>query len=161
MPVPLDFLTARDDSTASWERSDPAHAVIRQHDADAFDVELPDGDRHRVHLHREHGAYVGRCDCKGWQYRDVETSPCAHLCAVRRAAWCAQKLGRDAPGRRDTTGDLVTIDDVDDLDDDPDPEPADHGDLGAAMADDRLRADGGERVEPPANYGPEPRWTGR
>ncbi|WP_254761857.1 hypothetical protein [Natrinema marinum] len=44
---------------------------------------LRDGeDVHYCALGLEDDEYIGRCDCKGWQYHDV---PCAYLCALRKA----------------------------------------------------------------------------
>lgn len=79
---PLDFLAERDDQTRSWQRGDPDEALIESLNRFGWLVTLPDGDAHRCALAREHGAYVGWCDCNGYQYHD---GPCAHLCALRKA----------------------------------------------------------------------------
>ncbi|MGB9987300.1 hypothetical protein [Salarchaeum japonicum] len=151
--IPLDFISERDDETESWTRSDPLHAVIRPHNGATWDVKLPGGDWHEVHIRRERGAWSGTCDCKGWEYRDSHRSPCAHLCALRRAHWTAENQPTD-PAGRDTYGNHVHIPDAGDDLDDTDP---------TASA---ARADGGRIVEPepverPADLQMEPRWTGR
>lgn len=152
--TPLDFLTERDDHTDSWTRSDPADALIEPLNRYGWKVTLPGGSAHRLALAREHGAWVGWCDCKGYQYGD-DGSPCAHLCAVRRAHWTAQELPND-PARLDTTGEPVHVPTVDALEDDDEDEEID------APAPDEARADGGRPIiERPRDLRTEPRWTGR
>lgn len=82
--TPLDFYAERDAETDSWERSHPDRALIEPVRLNCWRVMLPGGETHVVELERENGAYTGECDCKGWD-RDDDASPCAHLCAVRRA----------------------------------------------------------------------------
>lgn len=147
--APLDFLTERDDRTGSWERSDPLHAVIRPHSGDRYDVKLPDGDYHDVRLHRENGAWFGTCDCKGYEYGD-DRSPCAHLCSLRRAHWCAENQPSD-PAATDLYGNLVHVPSLEEIDDQRDTDPAPEA-----------RADGGrEPIKRPSDLQTEPRWTGR
>jgi hypothetical protein len=83
--TPLDFAGARDDGSESWHRAEPARALLEQSGWNRWLVLLPDGEEaHEVRLERDHGAYVGQCDCKGFAYHD---GPCAHLCTVRKAAF--------------------------------------------------------------------------
>ena len=104
MTEPLDFQSKRDAESESWERADATAALIETVAWDCWRVLLPDGDEsHECHLHRDHGAFVGSCDCEGFQYHD---GPCAHLCAVRKAAF-----GQVA----DTRGEPVRIHDLDDV----------------------------------------------
>jgi hypothetical protein len=84
-------------------------------------VLLPEGSTHKVRAERDHGAVVGRCDCRGFEFTD-ESVPCAHLCAVRMAA---------AIDATDTRGRPVAILDADE-------QRAQH-----AVEADRARADGG------------------
>ncbi|GAA0648642.1 SWIM zinc finger family protein [Salarchaeum japonicum] len=148
MKRPLDFERERDHETDSWARSDPLHAVIRPRLGDTYDVKLPNGEYHDVRLHRDHGAWLGTCDCKGYEYND---GPCAHLCALRRAHWTAEHQPSD-PAGLDIHGNHVHIPETtDDPNDQPDATP-------------EARADGGcvvEHVERPADLRTEPRWTGR
>jgi len=141
----LDFLTERDDHTQSWSRSDPLHAVLRPTAGDTYEVKLPDGAFHQVRLQRDHGAWTGTCDCKGFEYND---GPCAHLCALRRAYWTAEHQPSD-PAGRDIYGTHVHVPVVED----------------DQHAQPEARADGGhdvvEHVERPADLRTEPRWTGR
>lgn len=82
---PLDFLEQRDDETASWERARPSDALIEPFGRFGYRVTLRDGEEvHYCALGLEDGEYIGRCDCKGWKYHD---GPCAHLCALRKAAF--------------------------------------------------------------------------
>lgn len=82
----LDFRTEADERTTSWERADPRAALVERVDPITFRVMLQDGaSSHTVNYARERGAYVGACDCKGWDYREREDSPCAHLCVLRKA----------------------------------------------------------------------------
>jgi len=82
----LDFQREADEKTTSWGRADPRAALVEKVDEITFRVMLPGGtEYHRVNYSRERGAYVGWCDCKGFEYRDSEDSPCAHLCTLRKA----------------------------------------------------------------------------
>lgn len=81
----LDFEAERDDETTSWERADGLAALIERASTYGWRVSLPDGgDTHSVALADESGAYVGWCDCKGYEYN---VGPCAHLCSLRKAAY--------------------------------------------------------------------------
>lgn len=82
----LDFPREAEENSTSWERAHPRRALVERKDAITFEVMLQDGaTTHTVNYARERGAYVGGCDCKGWDYRDREDSPCAHLCVLRKA----------------------------------------------------------------------------
>ena len=82
----LDFKREAREETTSWQRANPRKALVERTDAVTFRVMLQDGDSsHTVQYTRERGAYCGYCDCKGWDYRDREDSPCAHLCVLRKA----------------------------------------------------------------------------
>ncbi|APW99415.1 hypothetical protein CHINAEXTREME_17285 [Halobiforma lacisalsi AJ5] len=79
----VDFLEERDGETESWTRADPREALIESFGRFGYKVTLRDGeDVHYCALGIDDGEYVGRCDCKGWQYHD---GPCAHLCTLRKA----------------------------------------------------------------------------
>ncbi len=79
----IDFLEERDDETRSWTRAHPDHALIEAFGRFGYKVTLRDGeDVHFCALGIENGEYIGRCDCKGWQYHD---GLCAHLCTLRKA----------------------------------------------------------------------------
>lgn len=80
----LDFLGERAAATTSWERADPQQALIEQDTLSVqYTVCLHGGNAHTVQLWRRGIQWVGRCDCDGFRYHD---GPCAHLCAVWRAA---------------------------------------------------------------------------
>ncbi|MCU4926668.1 hypothetical protein OB905_11855 [Halobacteria archaeon AArc-dxtr1] len=80
---PLDFLEQRDTNTDSWIRAHPADALLEKFGRYGYKVTLRGGaDVHYCALGIENGEYIGRCDCKGWQYHD---GPCAHLCTLRKA----------------------------------------------------------------------------
>jgi len=89
---PLDFQGQRERETGSWRRACEEPALIERVAWDRWLVMFRDGeDTHLVRLHRDHGAYLGHCevhgtgeDCPGFAYHD---GPCAHLCAIRRAAF--------------------------------------------------------------------------
>lgn len=84
MTQPLNFRAER--GSTSWDRADPRHALIEETDAPGgYTVTLSGGNAHRVAYEKRDGAYRGRCDCKGWEYRDDPHSPCAHLCTLRKA----------------------------------------------------------------------------
>ncbi|MFC7069478.1 SWIM zinc finger family protein [Halobaculum lipolyticum] len=81
----LDFEAERDDATTSWERADGLAALIERASTYGWLVTLPGGtDAHSVALADESGAFVGWCDCKGYEFN---VGPCAHLCALRQAAY--------------------------------------------------------------------------
>ena len=104
MTEPLEFRSKLKAESESWERADATRALIETVAWDRWRVTLPDGDDvHECRLHRDHGAFIGECDCEGFQYHD---GPCAHLCAVRKAAF-----GRVV----DTRGRPVTIHDIEDV----------------------------------------------
>jgi hypothetical protein len=83
MPEPLDFHAKREAGSDSWDRADPRSALLERQRWDTWLVTLRGGEAHEVRLRRESGAYVGRCDCAGFEHHD---GPCAHLCTVRKAA---------------------------------------------------------------------------
>ncbi|QCS43420.1 SWIM zinc finger family protein [Natrinema versiforme] len=81
----IDFLEERDADTESWARADPREALIESFGRFGYKVTLRDGESvHYCALGLEDGEYIGRCDCKGWEYHD---GPCAHLCTLRKAAF--------------------------------------------------------------------------
>jgi hypothetical protein len=122
MPEPLDFRAERDARTASWERAAPSEALIERTAWNEWRVLLPDGDDvHEVRLERDHGAFGGECDCKGWEFRDDPESPCAHLCTLRQA-----EFGHD----HDARGNRIRVLDATEE---------------RAQSVDRARADGGLR----------------
>jgi len=94
----LDFRAERDRETESWERADPSKALIEHTSRFAYWVMLKGGDAHLVALAHEEDRYVGRCDCRGFEYHD---GPCAHLCTLRKAEFI----------------DAVDVEHVDSLDD--------------------------------------------
>ena len=81
----LDFRHAADQRTTSWERADPTKALIEKSSSTKYLVTLPGGSAHECHYGTERGGRVGYCDCKGWEFRDDDSSPCAHLCVLRKA----------------------------------------------------------------------------
>lgn len=79
----IDFLEERDSGTESWTRADPREALIESFGRFGYKVTLRDGESvHYCALGLEDSEYLGRCDCKGWEYHD---GPCAHLCTLRKA----------------------------------------------------------------------------
>ena len=125
MPEPLDFRTEQHERTTSWERADPEAALVETTAWNRWRVMLPPSTTpHDVHLERENGAYVGRCDCPGFEHHD---GPCAHLCTVRKA---------DFGHYDDLSGRRIRIRSAGE-------ERADHY-AEPEETDDRLRADGGE-----------------
>ncbi|WP_435119065.1 SWIM zinc finger family protein [Halolamina sp. C58] len=90
----LDFDEIAGTEETSWARADPKAALIESTGRYGFRVTLPDGDGHLVAVAIEDGEYVGTCDCKAWEYHD---GPCAHLCAVRKAAFLGVTDARDEP----------------------------------------------------------------
>lgn len=87
--TPLDFAAARDDGSESWTRAQSAllagRALLERVRWNEWVVMLPGGSAHHVTAERDHGAVVGRCDGRGFQFADPGV-PCAHLCALRMAA---------------------------------------------------------------------------
>ena len=98
---PVDFGDLAGSEETSWERADPAAALIESTGRYGYRVTLRGGNAHLVAVAREDGQYVGTCDCEGWEYND---GPCAHLCAVRKA---------DFAGVEDVEGEAVSIPRVD------------------------------------------------
>lgn len=86
MPEPLAFEAEQQAHGDSWERAAPETALIERQSWNEWLVTLPGGTAHEVQLERDHGAFIGECDCKGFEFRDLG-SPCAHLCTVRKAAF--------------------------------------------------------------------------
>lgn len=82
MTEPLRFREKREAESDSWRRARPTRALIEQLEWDTWLVTLPGGSVHEVELWREHGAYLGTCDCRGYEHGH---RPCAHLCTVRKA----------------------------------------------------------------------------
>lgn len=95
----LNFRAERDDGSTSWKRADPGTALVERTSPVDYTVTLPGGDSHTVVYGREREAFVGWCDCRGFEYAD-EGSPCAHLCTLRQAEWSHNHLGAD-PAARD------------------------------------------------------------
>ncbi|MBP2251148.1 hypothetical protein J2754_001469 [Halarchaeum solikamskense] len=139
-----------DDGSTSWQRADPARALIERHSPTDYVVMLQDGAApHAVAYGLERGARVGFCDCDGFHYSD-ESVPCAHLCVLRKSEFIGAE---SVDGQRIEAVDTAVL------------AEADH--------DPGLRADGGprrapshdpdarDRVAPPVDRGPEPRWSGR
>ncbi len=127
----LDFQREAREQTTSWGRADPRAALVEKVDEITFRVMLRDGSAsHTVNYARERGAYVGRCDCKGWDYRDEEDSPCAHLCVLRKAEFLRAT---------DTNGQPIRAVDPATLEGGTETTP-----------DKRPVTDGGEVIEPPA-----------
>lgn len=122
MPDVLDFRGEADRGSTSWRRADPGRAFIQRRAWNEWAAFLPDGgDAHEVRLERDHGAYVGECDCWGFRDRDRPESPCAHLCTLRQAEFGHYE---------DVNGNRVRILDADEE---------------RAQSVDRARADGGRR----------------
>jgi len=122
VPDVLDFRGEADRGSTSWRRADPGRAFIQRRAWNEWAVFLPDGgDAHEVRLERDHGAYVGECDCWGFRDRDRPESPCAHLCTLRQAEFGHYE---------DVNGNRVRILDADEE---------------RAQSVDRARADGGRR----------------
>ena len=116
----LDFDAEAEARSTSWERADPDRALIERRSWNEWSVLLPDGEKaHICRLERDHGAYVGACDCPGYEHHD---GPCAHLCTLRKA-----EFGHD----RDVEGRRVRVLDADEE--------------RAQGAVERIRADGGRR----------------
>ncbi|ADE03609.1 hypothetical protein [Haloferax volcanii] len=127
----LDFKRERDEATTSWERGDPVAALVERTGPTTYLVTLPGGETHAVEYGKERGTRVGGCDCKGFEFRDDEDSPCAHLCVLRKAEWSHNHFG-DAAGR-DVTDDPITAHDT-----------AEHVAPNATEPEPDLVADGGE-----------------
>lgn len=127
----LDFPREAKENSTSWQRADPRQALIERTDAVTFRVMLRDGIKHTVNYARERGAYVGQCDCKGWDYRGREDSPCAHLCVLRKAEFLGET---DTLGHPIYAQDSATVVSPGASEVDPDVRPV---------------TDGGEVVNPP------------
>ena len=114
--------------------------MIERRSPAEYTVTLTGGNPHHVVYGRERGAYVGWCDCKGFEYRDDEGSPCAHLCALRKAEWSHNNLGND-PAAYDVQGEPIEAGDTSAL-----------AHTGANETEPELRTDGGldRDVEQPA-----------
>jgi hypothetical protein len=143
---PLDFQLVRDEYPDRWARADPRLAFIEPRAWDAWLVTLPSqgeeplGDPWLVRLRRDHGAYVGTCegppdaDRDGWPDdgtcpgHAAHDGPCAHLCAVRKAAAIGHPDARGTAVRIHSTEEVVT-------------ERGDH-----AIERGRTAADGGRRL---------------
>jgi hypothetical protein len=139
MTQPLNFRAER--GSTSWERADATAALIERCNPYGYIVTLPDGQVHTVTYARDDGAYVGRCDCKGWEYRDDPHSPCTHLATLRKAEFA---------GMDDVGGRPITAVDPDDEHDDVDLD---------ATTSRAVATDGGHVVAPPA--GADERTFGR
>jgi hypothetical protein len=87
--TPLEFEHERDQETESWARADPRAALIERRAWNRWLVTLPGGDTHLCRLEREHGAYLGDCDCAGFEFHD---GPCAHLCTLRKAEFLGESV---------------------------------------------------------------------
>ncbi|MFC7204742.1 hypothetical protein ACFQJC_14575 [Haloferax namakaokahaiae] len=94
----------------SWTRADPFKAIIDPISTYGWRVKLPDGDIHTVALAKQRDRFVGRCDCKGFQFHD---GACAHLCTIRKADF------GDVP---DIYGDPVSISSTEVRDEPPKPD---------------------------------------
>ena len=120
MPDVLDFRAEAEARSTSWQRADPGRALIERRSWNEWAVLLPDGEEaHDCQLERDHGAYVGACDCPGYEHHG---GPCAHLCTLRQA-----EFGHD----RDVKGRRVRVLDADEE--------------RAQTSVERIRADGGRR----------------
>lgn len=128
----LDFQQEADERTTSWTRADPRSALVEKVDPITFRVMLRDGgSSHTVNYTRERGAYVGQCDCKGWDYRDRDGSPCAHLCVLRQAEFIRASDVNGQPIRAEDSAALVGG-----TESDPDRQPV---------------TDGGQEIVPPTS----------
>ncbi|MCT9095266.1 hypothetical protein [Haloarchaeobius sp. HME9146] len=94
MPVRLDFEGERDGATTSWERADPEAALIERFSHFGYRVCLPGGSHHMIAIACDGDEYVGRCDCRGFEY---QTGPCAHLCTIRKAEFIDAETIDDEP----------------------------------------------------------------
>ncbi|GGL57804.1 hypothetical protein [Halocalculus aciditolerans] len=107
----LDFKREAEASSTSWERADPHQALIERQSPIDYVVTLRDGaTAHRVTYAAERGARVGYCDCKGFQYRDEDDSPCAHLCVLRKADFIG---ATSVDGQLIEAGDAVALEATD------------------------------------------------
>ncbi|KZN24593.1 hypothetical protein A4G99_09525 [Haladaptatus sp. R4] len=93
----LNFSVLARNKRSSWERADPKNAAIDPISSYGWRVILPGGNVHVVALAKQRDRYVGRCDCKGFQFHE---GACAHLCTLRKA---------DFVGAKDIYGDPVKI----------------------------------------------------
>lgn len=115
---PINFERARDSDSRSWQRACDKPCLIERVGWDRWKVFFRDSENvHLVQLHRDHGAYLGSChvdddddreECPGWAYHD---GPCAHLCAIRHAAY-GQQPGEPGDPLTDTRGQPVRIYDI-------------------------------------------------
>jgi len=119
----LDFTEEAHADSTSWQRADPDAALIERCGPTTYRVMLPGGDVHECNFATERGGHVGSCDCKGFQYRDDDASPCAHLCTLRQAEF----IGDDA----DDGQPVEAVDTISEIDRDAD------------ALEPELRADGG------------------
>lgn len=99
----LDFQTEVDSQSTSWKRADPAAALIERTGPTEYLVMLPGGSVHTCHYGTEREGHVGYCDCKGWEYRDDDSSPCAHLCTLRQAEFVGIRGDGGKPIEADST----------------------------------------------------------
>jgi len=121
----LDFKQERDTGGDSWQRANPDAALIEQVDTNTYLVLLPGGETHECSYGTERSGRVGYCDCKGWEFRDDDNSPCAHLCTLRKAEFIDGDDVRGQPIKAESTiGEI---------------EP------GATEPEPEVRADGGRR----------------
>jgi hypothetical protein len=119
----LDFVEECHADSTSWERADPDAALIERCGPTTYRVMLPGGNVHECDYGTERGGHVGSCDCRGFQYRDDDASPCAHLCTLRQAEF----IGDDA----DDGQPVEAVDTISEIDRDAD------------AVEPELRADGG------------------
>lgn len=99
MPDLLDFDAVREAGSESWDRADPDAALIEQIEErpNVWKVTLPDSSAvYRCRYELEHGARVGFCECKGYEYGD---GPCVHLCTLRQAEFVGAPRAADARGQ--------------------------------------------------------------
>lgn len=138
----LDFKREASTSSTSWERADPAAALVERSGVDEYVVMLRDGETpHTVSYATERGARVGYCDCKGFEYRDRDDSPCAHLCVLRKAEFVGADDVNGRPVEAADTAELV--------------------EAGATEPDPELRADGGRDLGETPAAGADGRTFGR
>jgi hypothetical protein len=100
VPDVLDFDAVREAASESWDRADPEAALIEQHATrpNVWKVTMADSsDVYLCRYEKEHGAYVGHCECKGWHYN--RPSPCVHLCTLRQAEFVGAPRAADARGQ--------------------------------------------------------------
>ena len=93
----VDFVDEAHRQSTSWERADPDRALIEQVDTNTYRVMLPGGAVHKCKFGLERGGHVGSCECRGWKYRDDDSSPCAHLCTLRKAEFVGDNADDGEP----------------------------------------------------------------